>query len=65
MLEGAPNLGEGISRPVKGADTRLYKLLVTSPGSPTMKVMMRAESAAKAKLYASNCWPNSKILVVK
>ena len=60
-----PNLGEGVSRPVAGAKTKLFNLLVTSPGYPAMKVTMRAETAAKAKLYASNCWPGSNIMVVK
>ena len=65
MLEAAPNLGEGISRPVAGAKTKMYNLIVTRPGAPTLKATMRAETAAKAKLYAKNCWPGSNILVVK
>lgn len=65
MAEAAPNLGEGVSRPVAGARTRLYDLLVKQPGLPVMKVAMRAESPKRAVLYASNCWPNSNILVVK
>lgn len=65
MAEQEPNLGEGISRPPAGARTKLFNLLVTSPGYPAMKVTMRAETAAKAKKYASNCWPNSNIIVVK
>lgn len=63
MLEDAPNLGDGISRPPAGAKTKLFKLVVKSPGSPAMKVSLRAETVAKAKLYASNCWPNSTITV--
>ena len=65
MAEQEPNLGEGISRPPAKAKTRLYNLLVVTPGYPPMKATMRAETAAKAKLYASNCWPNSNIMVVK
>lgn len=65
MAEEAPNLGEGVSRPPAKARTRLFNLLVKQPGYPAMKVAMRAESAKRAVLYASNCWPNSNILVVK
>ena len=65
MLEEQANLGEGISRPPLGAQTRLYKLLVKSPGSPAMTVTMRAETPAKARKYAGNCWPNATIEMVR
>lgn len=65
MAADAPNLGEGVSRPPAKARTRLYSLMVKQPGYPPMKVSMRAESPKRAVLYASNCWPNSNILVLK
>ena len=65
MLEDAPNLGVDVSRAPEGVPTRLYNLLVTQPGNRPMKVKIRAESAAKAKKYAANRWPNSNIIVVK
>ena len=65
MAEAAPHLGEGISRPSPTAKTRLFHLLVKQPGATPMKVSMRAESSKKAKLYASNCWPGSNVMVIK
>lgn len=65
MAELEPRLGEGISRPPAGVRARLYCLLVTSTSSPAMKVHVRAETAAKAKEYASNRWPGTNIIVVK
>ena len=65
MLEDQPNLGVGVSRPPEEAETKLYNLLVTQGGTRPMKVKLRAESAAKAKKYAANRWPNSNIIVVK
>ena len=65
MAEDAPNLGVDVSRPPEGAQTKLYNLLVTQGGNRPMKVKLRAESAAKAKKYAANRWPNSNIIVVK
>ena len=65
MRENAPNLGEGISRPVHGEPTRLYHALVATPGNPPMKVLIRAESAKRAKKYAQNRWPDSNVLITK
>jgi hypothetical protein len=65
MAEDAPNLGVDVSRAPEGVPTRLYNLLVTQRGNRPMKVRIRAASAAKAKKYAANRWPNSNIIVVK
>lgn len=65
MAEFEPHLGEGVSRPAPGAKTKLFKLRVSSPGYPSMKVALRAETLAKAKLYAANCWPGSTVEVVQ
>jgi hypothetical protein len=65
MSEAEPYLGEGISRPLPGERTKLFNLLVTIEGTRPMKVSVRAATAAKARLYAKNRWPNSKAIVVK
>jgi len=65
LLPGEPNLGNGISRPMPKEKTKMFKLLVTMKSSMPMKVEIRAATAAKAKLYASNRWPGSKAVVIK
>jgi hypothetical protein len=45
--------------------TKLFNLLVTLKGSNPMKVSIRAATAAKAKLYAKNRWPDSNAIIVK
>jgi len=65
LLPDEPNLGNGISRPMPEEKTRMFKLLVTMRSSMPMKVEIRAATAAKAKLYASNRWPGSNAIVVK
>jgi hypothetical protein len=65
MKEAEPYLGEGVSRPLPNERTKLFNLLVTVEGTNPMKVSIRAATAAKAKLYAKNRWPNSKAIVVK
>jgi hypothetical protein len=63
--EPQPQLGNGISRPMPKEKTRMFKLLVTMKTTMPMKVEIRAATAAKAKLYASNRWPGSKSIVIK
>ena len=65
MSEAEPYLGEGISRPLPGERTKLFTLLVTVEGTNPMKTTIRAATAAKAKLYAKNRWPNSNAIIVK
>jgi hypothetical protein len=65
LVASAPVLGEGLSRPRPGAKTHLYQLMVSFPGEMPMKTYLRAETAAKAKLYASKRWPHAKIIILK
>jgi hypothetical protein len=53
--------GEGISRPVHKARTKLYNLIVYKSGSMPMTVTMRAESKAAAITYAQNRWPSATV----
>jgi hypothetical protein len=65
-MEGTePRLGDGLSRPLPGETTRLYNLLVKSEGEAPLRVTVRAATAAKAKTYATNRWPNSNVIVIK
>lgn len=58
--EGEPKLGEGVSRPLAKARTKLFQLRVVFRQSKPMVISLRAETAARAKLYAKNCWPLAK-----
>jgi hypothetical protein len=53
--------GEGISRPVPKAKTKLYTLIVYKSGARPMTMTMRAESKAAAITYAQNRWPNATV----
>ena len=53
--------GEGISRPVSKAKTKLYTLIVYKSGSMPMTMTMRAENKAAAITYAQNRWPNATV----
>jgi hypothetical protein len=53
--------GEGISRPVFQARTRLYTLRVRQPQQRPMVMTMRAESKAAAIRYAQARWPNAAV----
>jgi hypothetical protein len=65
-MEGPqPTLGDGISRPLPSERTKLYNLLVTMPDTRPMRVTIRAATAAKARLYAKNRWPDSNAIIVK
>ena len=53
--------GEGISRPVHKARTKLYNLIVYKSGSMPMTITMRAENKTAAITYAQNRWPNATV----
>lgn len=55
------SIGPGQSRAVPGAKTSFYRMTVVSPGGQRMTVEMPAESKTKAKLYAANRWPQSRV----
>jgi len=57
--------GEGISRAPAKAKTKLFNLIVKQSGARPMKFSIPAESATKAKQYASARWPLAEIEVVK
>jgi hypothetical protein len=59
--ENQGRYGEGISRPVPKARTKLYTLIVYKSGSRPMTMTMRAESKAAAITYAQNRWPNATV----
>ena len=56
--------GEGISRPVHKARTRLYNLIVYKSGAMPMTLTMRAENKTAAITYAQNRWPNATVEAV-
>ena len=56
--------GEGISRPVPKAKTKLYTLIVYKSGAMPMTMTMRAESKTAAITYAQNRWPNATVEAV-
>lgn len=49
--------GEGISRPMQGAETSTFRVLVKQYGAAIMSVHMKAESAEHALRYARARWP--------
>ena len=53
--------GEGISRPIAKAKTKLYTLIVYKSGSMPMTMTMRAENKAAAIIYAQNRWPSATV----
>lgn len=55
--EGRSQHGEGISRPVAGAETEIYRVRVKQMGAMPMYISMRAESAEHALRYAQARWP--------
>lgn len=53
--------GDGISRPVPGETTQMYKLRVVQTGVSPMKALLPAESPEKALEYGKARWPNATI----
>ena len=62
--ENQGRYGEGISRPVHKARTRLYNLIVYKSGSMPMTLTMRAENKTAAITYAQNRWPSATVEAV-
>lgn len=62
---GKTQHGEGISRAPAGVKTKLFNLMVRQPGATPMKFSIPAESAKKAKQYATARWPMAQVEVVK
>ena len=62
--ENQGRYGEGISRPVSKAKTKLYNLIVYKSGSMPMTMTMRAENKTAAITYAQNRWPNATVEAV-
>jgi hypothetical protein len=58
-------IGAGISRPRDGERTRTYTVLVSIPGTTTMRWKVKAATAAKAKQYAMARWPTCTAIVSK
>lgn len=56
--------GDGISRPIPGAKTKLFRIRVSQVGASPMFVEMRAESKKHALKYAKARWPMSNVEVV-
>ncbi len=59
------SIGPGQSRPVPGAKTKMFKIIVKPVNSPQLKVQFEAENARRAKRYALNRWPGAKVLVLE
>lgn len=55
--EGRSQHGEGISRPVSGAETDRFRLRVKQMGAMPMYVELKAESAEHAVRYGQARWP--------
>ncbi len=62
---GKTQHGEGISRAPAGAKTKMFLLTVKQQGATPMKFSIPAESASKAKQYATARWPMAQVEVVK
>mgnify|MGYP006275990245 FL=1 len=56
--------GEGVSRPVAGAETQQYWVRVHQKGTAPMFVRMWAESEEHAVRYAQARWPSSVVRAV-
>lgn len=57
-------IGEGISRPVEGAKTRKYILLVRLESGQPMRVTLWAETKRHALKYGKNRWPTAAVEVL-
>ena len=53
------SIGPGQSRPILGAETEMYRVTVKPTDGQRMMVLLQAEDAERAVLYASNRWPGS------
>lgn len=59
--------GEGVSRSRKNSKAKLkpYKVVVRPQAGKDIKLYFKAENKARAKVYASNRWPNSEVVSVE
>lgn len=59
--------GEGVSRHKRNSKAKLkpYKVVVKPQAGSKITLYFKAESKAKAKIYAGNRWPNSTVLSVE
>lgn len=57
--------GDGISRPMPKARTRMYRVRVKQHGAQPMVVTMPAESKQRAIRYASARWPGAAVEVLQ
>ena len=55
------SIGPGQSRPIPGAETEMYRVTVKPTDGQRMMVLLQAEDAERAVLYASNRWPGSTV----
>jgi hypothetical protein len=53
------SIGPGQSRPIPGVETEMYRLTVKPVDGQKMRVLLPAESADRAVLYAENRWPGA------
>jgi len=57
--------GDGISRPVPKARTKLYRVIVRKPGAQPMTWTTRAETKRHAIRYAQARWPEAAVEVAR
>jgi len=55
------SIGPGQSRPIPGAETEMYRVTVKPTDGQRMMVLLQAEDAERAVLYASNRWPGAAV----
>lgn len=56
--------GDGVSRAVPGAKTKMFRIRVSQVGASPMFVELRAESKTHAAKYAKARWPMSDVKVM-
>jgi hypothetical protein len=56
--------GDGISRPMPKARTKMFRLRVKQPGAQPMVVTMPAENKSRAIRYAGARWPGAAVEVL-
>ncbi len=59
-----PVEGEGITRPIKGAETKKFRLLVRQRMIPQLKIILKAETPEDALRYAHARWPESVVEII-
>ncbi len=56
-----PMEGEGVSRPIRGTETKGFHLSIKQQAAPAMRVVLRAEDLKSAMKYAHARWPDASI----